>query len=134
MSDIIHVIVRLTGNAHILICGRSKANAEKIIASLPQTPESKYEFIECDVSLMKNVAVTASSIKSQLGSLNYLVVSQGMITTQGFTPTAEGIDAKLALHFYSRWKVRLGPTIPHSQESPPLTVSHLSWLCSLLTS
>ncbi|KAG8854006.1 hypothetical protein FRB96_007869 [Tulasnella sp. 330] len=98
------LVLQKAGNAHILICGRSRANAEQIIASLPQTPESKYEFIECDVSLMKNVAVVASSIKSQLGSLNYLVMSQGLITTQGFTPTAEGIDTKLALHFYSRWK------------------------------
>jgi len=92
------------GNAHIMICGRSQANADKIIASLPQTPDSKYEFIECDVSLMKNVAATASSIRSRVGSLNYLVLSQGILTMQGFTPTAEGIDTKLVLHFYSRWK------------------------------
>ncbi|KAG8853993.1 hypothetical protein FRB96_007856 [Tulasnella sp. 330] len=92
------------GNAHIMICGRSKASADKIIAALPQTSESKYEFIECDVSLMKNVAATASTIKSRISSLNYLVLSQGIFTMQGFTPTSEGIDMKLALHFYSRWK------------------------------
>ncbi|KAG8984193.1 hypothetical protein FRB94_006274 [Tulasnella sp. JGI-2019a] len=92
------------GNAHIMICGRSKTSADKIIAGLPQTPESQYEFIECDVSLMKNVADTASSIKSRVDTLNYLVLSQGIFTMQGFTPTSEGIDMKLALHFYSRWK------------------------------
>ncbi|KAG9034253.1 hypothetical protein FRB95_013535 [Tulasnella sp. JGI-2019a] len=92
------------GNAHIMICGRSQANADKIIAALPKTPESKYEFIQCDVSLMKNVADTASTIRARVGSLNYLVLSQGIMTMQGFTPTAEGIDTKLALHFYSRWK------------------------------
>ncbi|KAG8984194.1 hypothetical protein FRB94_006273 [Tulasnella sp. JGI-2019a] len=92
------------GNAHIMICGRSQASADKIIAALPTTPESKYEFIECDASLMKNVADTASTIKARVGSLNYLILSQGILTMQGFTPTAEGIDMKLALHFYSRWK------------------------------
>ncbi|KAG9026046.1 hypothetical protein FRB95_009480 [Tulasnella sp. JGI-2019a] len=92
------------GNAHIMICGRSKTSADKIIAGLPQTPESKYEFIECDVSLMKNVTDTVSSIRSRVDTLNYLVLSQGIFIMQAFTPTSEGIDMKLALHFYSRWK------------------------------
>jgi len=87
-----------------LICGRNKANAEKIIASFPQTPNSKYEFIECDVSLMKNVVATSADIKQRVQTLNYLVLSQGIMTMQGFTPTSEGIDMKLSLHFYSRWK------------------------------
>jgi len=92
------------GNAHILICGRSRESAESVIASFPQTPNSQYEFVECDVSLMKNVVATTNAIKARVDTLNYLVVSQGILTMQGFTPTAEGIDVKLALHFYSRWK------------------------------
>ncbi|KAG8877237.1 hypothetical protein FRB97_001927 [Tulasnella sp. 331] len=120
------------GNAHIMICGRSKASADKIIAALPQTPESKYEFIECDVSLMKNVAATTSTIKSRVSSLNYLVLSQGLLTTQGFTPTSEGIDMKLSLHFYSRWKFvsELMPLLEtakaEGQEARVMTVLHAS--------
>jgi len=92
------------GNAHIMLCGRNKEGAERIIASFPKTSDSLYEFIECDVSLMKNVAATASSVKARVETLNYLVLSTGILTMQGFTPTSEGIDRKLALHFYSRWK------------------------------
>ncbi|KAG8879146.1 hypothetical protein FRB97_001926 [Tulasnella sp. 331] len=120
------------GNAHIMICGRSKARADEIIAALPTTPESKYEFIECDVSLMKNVAATASTIKSRISSLNYLVLSQGILTMQGFTPTSEGIDMKLSLHFYSRWKFvsELMPLLEnakvHGQEARVMTVLHAS--------
>jgi NAD(P)-dependent dehydrogenase (short-subunit alcohol dehydrogenase family) len=92
------------GNAHIMICGRNKASAEDTIASFPQTSDSKYEFISCDVTLMKNVVTAAESIKSRVDTVNYLVLSQGVLDFNGFTPTAEGIDRKFALRFYSRWK------------------------------
>lgn len=100
------------GRAHILICGRNREAAEKIIAGLPKHPESKYEFVECDASLMKNVVKAAEEVKHKvteaggMTKLNYLVLSQGIMTMSGFNPTSEGIDRKLALHFYGRWKVR----------------------------
>ena len=54
---------------------------------------------------MKNVATAAAEIKKKVGAINYLVLSQGMLSMKGFDPTSEGIDSKLSLHFYSRWKV-----------------------------
>ncbi|KAG8892518.1 hypothetical protein FRB99_002667, partial [Tulasnella sp. 403] len=92
------------GNAHIFICGRNKESAEKVIASFPKSPTSQYEFVQCDASLMKNVVAAAAEIKSKINTINYIVLSQGIMTMNGFTPTSEGIDVKLALHFYSRWK------------------------------
>lgn len=93
------------GRAHIILCGRNQSKAEEIIASFPQASESKYEFIQCDVSLIKNVVKAAEEVKSKIsGKLNYLVTSQGMMTFKGYNPTSEGIDYKLSLHFYSRWK------------------------------
>ena len=53
---------------------------------------------------MKNVTSAAAVIKGKISSLNYLVLSQGILTFQGRNETSEGIDRKLALHFYSRWK------------------------------
>lgn len=57
---------------------------------------------------MKNVTKAAEEVKSRIGDapINFLVLSQGIMNWDGFTPTEEGIDRKLALHFYSRWKVR----------------------------
>ncbi|KAG8926484.1 hypothetical protein FRC02_008860 [Tulasnella sp. 418] len=106
------------GNAHILICGRNRVAAEEIIASFPKHPESLYEFVECDASLMKNVVQVSSVLKSKLTTLNYLVMSQGIFTFQGRTETAEGIDHKLALHFYSRWKFfdELSPLLLKAKE------------------
>lgn len=93
------------GRAHIILCGRNRSRAEHIIAGFPQTPESKYEFIQCDVSLIKNVSKAAEEVKSRIDAkLNYLVTSQGLMTLKGYDPTSEGIDYKLSLHFYSRWR------------------------------
>ncbi|KAG6871109.1 hypothetical protein C0993_003813, partial [Termitomyces sp. T159_Od127] len=46
------------GNAHIILIGRNRAAAESIIAQFPKpTDSTKYthEFVQCDVSRMKNV-------------------------------------------------------------------------------
>ncbi|KAG8953691.1 hypothetical protein FRC04_001895, partial [Tulasnella sp. 424] len=45
----------MEGRAHIILRGRNQSNAEQIIASLPQGSRLKYEFIQCDVSLIKTV-------------------------------------------------------------------------------
>ncbi|KAG8946187.1 hypothetical protein FRC04_012042 [Tulasnella sp. 424] len=98
------------GRAHILICGRNREAAEKIIAGFPKHAESKYEFVECDATLMKNVVKASEEVKRKINEadgkakLNYLVLSQGVMTMNPFDPTSEGIDRRLALHFYSRWK------------------------------
>ncbi|KIO25264.1 hypothetical protein M407DRAFT_244132 [Tulasnella calospora MUT 4182] len=93
------------GRAHIVIVGRSRTRAEEIIASFPKTSESQYDFIQCDASLLKNVVTAANEAKDKIsGPLNYLVLSPGLFHLKGFTPTSEGIDVKMALHFYSRWK------------------------------
>ena len=94
------------GDAHIILVGRNRTAAEEIIASLPKSEgkESKYEFVECDVSLMRNVRKTTAELSQRLPKVNFLVLSPGIMTMQGRTETDEGIDVKLALHYYARWR------------------------------
>lgn len=93
------------GNAHIIICGRNRKAAEDIIASFPSSSDKgKYEFVECDATLMKNVQNTTSSLLSSLPKLNYIVATTGFLTLNGRDETTEGIDKKLALNYYARWK------------------------------
>uniref|UniRef100_A0A0W0F1V1 NAD(P)-binding protein n=1 Tax=Moniliophthora roreri TaxID=221103 RepID=A0A0W0F1V1_MONRR len=94
------------GNAHIVIVGRNRAAAESIIAKLPKptSPEAKHEFVQCDVSLMKNVAVTTKDLLSRIPKINFLVMSPGFFSSKGRDETEEGIDRKMAVHYYSRWK------------------------------
>ncbi|EGO04070.1 hypothetical protein SERLA73DRAFT_175808 [Serpula lacrymans var. lacrymans S7.3] len=98
------------GNAHIIICGRNRAAAESIIASFPkyttdQGIQPLHEFVQCDVTLMKNVHSMTRGLLSRLPKLNFLVLSPGILTLKGRDETDEGIDRKLALHYYARWKI-----------------------------
>lgn len=90
------------GHAHIVIVGRNRAAAEATIARFPKG--TKGEFVECDVTLMKNVKKTTDALVERLPKVNFLVLSTGIMTLKGRNETEEGIDKKLALHYYARWK------------------------------
>lgn len=96
------------GNAHIILCGRNQAAAESTIASFPKPtasdPAVRHEFVQCDATLMKNVESTTSSLLARLPKVNFLVLSPGFLTMKGRDETPEGIDRKLALNYYARWK------------------------------
>ncbi|TEB21237.1 hypothetical protein FA13DRAFT_1742246 [Coprinellus micaceus] len=97
------------GRAHIVIVGRNEAAAKDIISHFPQVPASEqgqwtYEFVKCDATLMKEVKRASSEILSRHPKINYLVMSPGYFTTSGRDESEEGIDKKLAVHYYARWK------------------------------
>jgi len=107
------------GNAHIILCGRNKAAADKIIASFPKSEQSNYEFLQCDATMMSSIAKVSAELKERLPKLNYLYLSQGIMTMQERTESSEGIDRKLALHFYGRWKFvfELMPLLEKAKEA-----------------
>jgi len=99
------------GHSNIVIVGRNKDAADTILSSLPipETAESNpqalaRDFIQCDATLLKNVQTTAQSIISKYAKINYLVLSPGYLSLAGREETAEGIDKRLALLYYARWK------------------------------
>jgi len=51
-----------------------------------------------------NVQEATNEILSRHFKLNYLVVSTGVLTMSGRDQTTEGIEKKLALNYYYRWK------------------------------
>jgi len=104
------------GNAHIILVGRNRTAANAIFASFPPpaSPAAKYEFVECDASLMRNVAATTFSLLSRLTKVNYVVLTCGALPNAwqvlrgARAPTAEGIpDALLAVAYYARAKFAL---------------------------
>ncbi|KAH9892461.1 hypothetical protein C8Q73DRAFT_746333 [Cubamyces lactineus] len=94
------------GNAHIVIVGRNKSAADSIIASFPKpiAPEAKHEFVSCDAFLMKDIQRVTTSLRERLPKINFLVLSPGLLTFKGRVETPEGIDRRLGLHYYARWK------------------------------
>jgi NAD(P)-dependent dehydrogenase (short-subunit alcohol dehydrogenase family) len=92
------------GNSSIIIVGRNRAAAETIFASLPPAERSAREFIQCDATLMSNVHTASQEILSRYSKINYLILTPGVLTLEGRDETSEGIDKKLAVHYYARWR------------------------------
>jgi NAD(P)-dependent dehydrogenase (short-subunit alcohol dehydrogenase family) len=114
------------GNSNIVIVGRNKEAANRILSSLPSPtleegsgPPVSREFIHCDATLMKNVHTATQEILSKYPKINYLVLSTGLLTLAGRDESSEGIDKKLALHYYSRWKFihDLAPAMQKAKEN-----------------
>ncbi|KAJ3533705.1 hypothetical protein NMY22_g7222 [Coprinellus aureogranulatus] len=108
------------GKATIVLVGRNSTAAESIIASLPPNAEgSSYEFVKCDVTLMRNVVQASKEILAKHSKINYLVLTTGFFSTKGYEATEEGIERKLAAMYYARWKFthELLPALQSAKEA-----------------
>lgn len=98
------------GKAHIIIVGRNEAAAQDIFSRLPKPSSSlgeaewSHEFVQCDATLMSNVHRASQEILAKHPKINFLAMSPGFFSSAGRTETSEGIDQKLAVHYYARWK------------------------------
>jgi NAD(P)-dependent dehydrogenase (short-subunit alcohol dehydrogenase family) len=85
------------GNVAVTIAGRSKERGDEIVKELEKIcPSQKHSFQQVDAFDLKSVKKLADV------DTNLLVMTQGMGTLQGYTPTVDGIDQKLQLHYFSR--------------------------------
>ena len=107
------------GNSSIIIVGRNRAAADSIFASLPPAGTSAREFIQCDASLMSNVHTASQEILSRYNKINYLILTPGILSLKGRDETSEGIDKKLAVHYYARWRFiyDLLPSLERAKEA-----------------
>jgi NAD(P)-dependent dehydrogenase (short-subunit alcohol dehydrogenase family) len=99
----------------IIVAGRSETRGQEIVEELRQNypgadgNSSHHRFLFVDAfdlnsvkSLAKN-AIQETTTKNNGGRIDLLVMTQGMATLQGYTPTqANGIDQKLQLQYFSR--------------------------------
>ncbi|KAH8918463.1 NAD(P)-binding protein [Atractiella rhizophila] len=92
------------GRAHIILLGRNEEKAKQIMQSWPKHEEGKAEFVKCDVADLTQVREVTKDLKGRLEKINFLVLSPGLLTMQGYTPTKDGLDYKLQLHYFSRFR------------------------------
>ena len=97
-------------NWTVIAVGRDRpGRSEEVLSSLNSEGgdansefASHHEFYGCDAFSLDNVQRCSKSILKEHETIDALIMSQGMATIQGFTPTAEGNDEKLSLHYWSR--------------------------------
>jgi NAD(P)-dependent dehydrogenase (short-subunit alcohol dehydrogenase family) len=97
--------VRYTTSPTVYLIGRNQTEATKIIDELKSiNSTSQINFIQKDVSLLKNVDEACNEIKSKEKSVNLLFMTCGYFTLKGREDTSEGLDRKFALHYYTRMR------------------------------
>ncbi|KAF3080463.1 hypothetical protein TWF102_006133 [Orbilia oligospora] len=115
----------------VYFVGRSQSSADRIIADLkPLNPDGHLEFIQADATLIKNVDEVTRKFLEKEKELNVLVMSQGYLTSEGRVETTEGLDAKLALNYFSRARLiqNLLPSLSAAATSSPFGARVLSVL------
>jgi len=91
--------------ANVTVVGRNAAAGEEVLSELfKANPKGDHSVVLVDASSMKSIVKGSAEYlaKNQGKPLHFLVQSQGMATMAGRTETSEGIDQKLALHYYGR--------------------------------
>jgi hypothetical protein len=101
------------GDVEVTIAGRSAERGASIVEQLnnisttsagvsSSSKQNNHKFVAVDGFDLKSVK--ALSTQQQQPAPDILVMTQGMATLQGYTPTDEdGIDQKLQLHYFSRF-------------------------------
>jgi NAD(P)-dependent dehydrogenase (short-subunit alcohol dehydrogenase family) len=101
--------VRYASKPRVYLIGRSQEAADKLIAEFKTLNSgSQVEFIKSDAALLKSVDDAVAQIKAKESKINLLSLSAGIFTFQGRNETAEGLDTKLSLHYYSRMRFTQG--------------------------
>ncbi|KAI9803492.1 MAG: hypothetical protein M1825_001835 [Sarcosagium campestre] len=65
-------------------------------------PDAAVTFFKADASLLSNVDNVCQQVKAREKYLNLLFLSAGFLTLKGRNESPEGIDRKLAVHYYGR--------------------------------
>lgn len=65
-------------------------------------PHSNIQFRALDATSMRSIKKYTDEFKTSQDRIGTLVLTQGILTTAGRTETPEGIDRKMALHYYGR--------------------------------
>ncbi|KAK0642951.1 hypothetical protein B0T16DRAFT_414988 [Cercophora newfieldiana] len=103
------VVGGTSGIGYAMACRLAEANRASpssvtvVGRTKPATfPHANMEFRHLDASSMRGIKKFTDELKSSGSKLDFLVMSQGILTMQGRTETPEGIDVKMALHYYGK--------------------------------
>jgi|UniRef100_A0A8J9TWR1 NAD(P)-dependent dehydrogenase (short-subunit alcohol dehydrogenase family) len=90
------------GDVQVTIAGRSAARGHEIVEQMSAlSPSQTHRFVSVDAFDLQSVRKLA--IQNDPKDIDILVMTQGMATIQGYTPTRDGLDQKLQLHYFSRF-------------------------------
>ncbi|KAJ3021881.1 hypothetical protein HKX48_007561 [Thoreauomyces humboldtii] len=90
-------------SASVTIAGRNAVAGAEVVSELKTlNPSGTHEFQPIDMTLLSDVRRFCKAYTAAHDALSGVVVSAGIMTLQGRTETSEGIDQKMAVHYYAR--------------------------------
>ena len=93
----------------VTILGRDAARGAAVVAEMrARGAAAGSAHAAVDAFSLSAIGDFAAAYARAQDALDVLVMSQGMATLQGFTPTADGLDEKLTLHYFGRAKLAQG--------------------------
>lgn len=112
------------GNCQVTVVGRNANRGKEVVDRLTNLSTAdgvEHRFVQLDASL---IAECKRFAREFVGPIDFLVMSQGIASLDGFSPTAENIDRKLALHYFGRaaLALELAPRLAQSSDGRVLTV------------
>lgn len=98
------IAVRLAqADFDVTVIGRNAESGAAVVAAMEASGKGKHDFVPLDGSLLDNAYRFANTkFAGDDAKLDVLVLTQGIATMQGRTETAEGLDQKLAIHYFGR--------------------------------
>lgn len=103
-----YAFAKYTRQPTIYIVGRNAEAGARVISKLKEinaSPEAKFTFLQGDLTLVSEADKLADIIKQRESRINLLFLSPGVTSIGGRIETKEGIDTKLAIHYYGRWRL-----------------------------
>jgi NAD(P)-dependent dehydrogenase (short-subunit alcohol dehydrogenase family) len=96
----------------LVIVGSNAEKGEAAAGELRRSSGSdQIEFLQADLSLMRNVSALAVNVRQRWPRLHYLVLCAGIMRGQ-YTLTAEGIETNFAINYLSRFALT-GALLPN---------------------
>ncbi|KAL7928075.1 hypothetical protein V8C35DRAFT_318994 [Trichoderma chlorosporum] len=104
-KSILKAFVSVAAAPRVYIIGRSRDAAGSVVKECRAVNEmSDVKFLQADVSEIANVDRVCSDIIQREKTLNLLVLTSGVLTIDGRNESPEGLDRKMAVHYYSRMR------------------------------
>ncbi len=91
----------------IYIIGRNKEKGAKVLINLKEINDdnAKYYFLSYDLSLISEADKVINYIKAKTAKVNVIILSSGFLEIGKRKASIEGIDKRLAVNYYSRWRI-----------------------------
>lgn len=115
-----YAFAKYTKNPTVYIVGRNADAGARVLARLKELNSAvDARFLKHDMSLIKEADVLSNTILAEQQKINLLFLSPGFLTTKGRQETVEGVDSKLSINYYGRWRVveNLIPLVEKAAES-----------------